>query len=196
MGGGKTTFEHQKHEPIRIVPHPRTLRKAREQVKYMVIDGTSSRRIRNYLHRWVTWWAMTSKTWQYQELLQWFIDVCWHEPTAHYAAGLSQLHFKRSHTELFSDFGCCCISSASLMFLCDISMPKRIRVARRVQPNLAPPKYSTIEIKTRTIRGIMRRPIKWLYRPSFYGSKRAYLILSLSSPLHQGFHRKFFLFLA
>ena len=30
-GGGKTTFDHQK-EPIRIVPHPRTLRKAREHI--------------------------------------------------------------------------------------------------------------------------------------------------------------------
>lgn len=29
--------------------------------------------------------AMTSETWQYQELLQGFIDVYWQEPTAHYA---------------------------------------------------------------------------------------------------------------
>ena len=64
----------------------------------MVIDGTSSRRTRNYLHRWVMWWAMTSETWQYQELLQWFIDVCWHEQTAAYAAGLHQLHVKELHT--------------------------------------------------------------------------------------------------
>lgn len=42
-------------EPPRIVPHSRTLRKAREQVKYMVFDGVSPRRIRNYLHQWVTW---------------------------------------------------------------------------------------------------------------------------------------------
>src|SRR5207247_10702838 len=82
MGGGKTTFDHKKHEPMRIVPHPRTMRKAREQVKYMVIDGTSSCRIRNYLRRWVMWWTMTSNTWEYQELLQRFIDVCWHEQTA------------------------------------------------------------------------------------------------------------------
>lgn len=98
MGGGKTVFEHQQHEQIRIVPHARTLRKAREQVKQMVITGTSSRRIRHYLHRWVTWWAMTSNTWQYQELLRWFIDVCWHLPATHYATGLRQLHFKRLHT--------------------------------------------------------------------------------------------------
>ena len=46
---GKTGSEHQTCEPIRMVPHPRTLRKAREQVKSMVIDGFSSRRIKNYL---------------------------------------------------------------------------------------------------------------------------------------------------
>ena len=105
MGGGKTVFEHQKHESIRIVPHPRTLRKAREQVKQMVNDGFLSKRIRRYLHRWVAWWAQTSGTWQYQELLRWFMDVCWHEPTAHYAAGLSELHFKRSHTQPVSVLG-------------------------------------------------------------------------------------------
>ena len=38
MGGGKTT-EETKPLANRIVPHPRTLRKAREQVKQMVIDG-------------------------------------------------------------------------------------------------------------------------------------------------------------
>jgi hypothetical protein len=60
MLGGKRPSNYQMHEPVRIVPHPRTLRKAREQVKSMVIDEASPRRIRNYLHRWVIWWAMTS----------------------------------------------------------------------------------------------------------------------------------------
>jgi len=94
MGGGKTISEHQKSELIRLVPHPRTLRKAREQVKYMVIDGLSARRTRNYLHRWIAWWVGTSKTWVYQELLQCFMDVCWHKQTADYAVGLYQLHLK------------------------------------------------------------------------------------------------------
>lgn len=82
-GGGKTESEHQKREQVCIVPHPRTLRKAREQVRVMVLDGLSAQRIRSYLHRWVAWWATTSNTWQYQELLQWFMDVCWHETTRH-----------------------------------------------------------------------------------------------------------------
>lgn len=75
-GGGKTTIEHQVSELMRIEPHPRTLRKAREQIKSMVIDGISFRRIRNYLHLWTTWWVRTAG-WQYQKLLCWFIDACW-----------------------------------------------------------------------------------------------------------------------
>ena len=61
----------------RIVPHPRTLRKAREQVKQMVIDGVSPHRIRSYLHRWAMWWVRTTQSWQYQELIEWFLNVCW-----------------------------------------------------------------------------------------------------------------------
>lgn len=80
-----------------IAPHPRTLRKAREQVKHMVIDEVSPRRIRSYLHRWVAWWQNTSDT-HYQELLQRFIDACWHERATHYAAALYQLHINKSHT--------------------------------------------------------------------------------------------------
>lgn len=62
----------------------------------MVIDGTSTRRIRNYLDRFVVWWVHTSGTWTYQELLEWFLDVCWQQEIAAYAAGLSQLHLNKS----------------------------------------------------------------------------------------------------
>lgn len=58
---GLTRIEHQN-----IVPHPRTLRKAREQIKQLVTSGTSSQRIRRYLHRWTTWWVKASETWHYQ----------------------------------------------------------------------------------------------------------------------------------
>lgn len=44
--------------------------------------------------------TMTSNTWQYQQLLQRFIDVCWHEQPAAYAAGLYQLHVKEIHTSV------------------------------------------------------------------------------------------------
>jgi hypothetical protein len=76
-------------EPNRIVPHPRTLRKAREQVNQMVKDEVSLPRITNYLHRWGTWWVRTSESWDYQELLRWFINACWdRSPAAGFAAGL------------------------------------------------------------------------------------------------------------
>ena len=100
MGGGKTVSDHQKHELTRIVPHPRTLRKAREQVKQMVLDGTSSRRIRRYLNRFCAWWVNASDTWHYQEFLQWFLEVCWDKSAAEYATALSQLQFNKLHTEI------------------------------------------------------------------------------------------------
>lgn len=95
MGGGNRLSDHQLHEQTQVVPHPRTLRKAREQVKHMVIDEVSPRRIRNYLHRWAAWWVKTSDAWQYQELLQWFIDVCWNTQVTAYAHSVSQLYFNK-----------------------------------------------------------------------------------------------------
>lgn len=99
MGGGKTLSEHQKPELARIVPHPRTLRKAREQVKYMVIDGVSLRRIRNYLHRWITWWVRTVESWQYRELLQWFADVCREAMVVPIATALLHQHIRHAISE-------------------------------------------------------------------------------------------------
>ena len=88
--GGETDIatDHQTPAQAIIVPHPRTLRKAREQIKQMVIDGLSARRIRSYLHRWATWWVRTAQSWQYQELLEWFLNVCWDFTPAAYATGL------------------------------------------------------------------------------------------------------------
>ena len=90
LGGGETNVATDHQEPAldRIVPHPRTLRKARENVKAMVNSGVSPCRIRSYLHRWSTWWVGTAQIWQYQELLEWFLQVCWDLKPAAYAAGL------------------------------------------------------------------------------------------------------------
>ena len=67
-GGGKN-ISSALPEPVRIVPHPRTMRKAREQIKWMVHDGFSIQSIRRYLHRFVLWWVNTSDLWTYDELL-------------------------------------------------------------------------------------------------------------------------------
>lgn len=51
LGGGNNNsliVEEENPEQISIVPHPRTLRNAREQVRLMVIDGFSTPRIRSY----------------------------------------------------------------------------------------------------------------------------------------------------
>lgn len=105
---GKTLFHHQQHEPVRILPHPRTLRKARENVKWMVNDGVSLLKTRNYLHRFVHWWANTSSVWQYEELLKWFMDACWEQPPAAIAAWLLQRATLR-RTE--SSHGCCPVAA-------------------------------------------------------------------------------------
>jgi hypothetical protein len=88
MGGGKSTIERQENEAIRICPHPRTLRKAREQVKRMVSDGVSLRRIRSYLHRFAVWWSKTVSVWRYCEMLTWFMEACWDINLAAVAEGL------------------------------------------------------------------------------------------------------------
>lgn len=88
MGGGKINSEHQMHEPMRIVPHARTIRKAREQVKAMVKDGISAQKISRYLHRFVLWWVKTSIIWTYEELLDAFIQSCWENQLAKFAYSL------------------------------------------------------------------------------------------------------------
>jgi len=65
----------------------------------MVIDGVSLQRIKNYLHLFTQWWVNVSCTWQYDELLQWFIESCWNIYPAAYAAGLLQRQFNKLRTE-------------------------------------------------------------------------------------------------
>lgn len=83
----------------RIVPHPRTLRNAREQVKQMVASGLSSLRAMSYLSQWVSWWAQTAKSWTKHELLTWFIDTCWDE-SAKEVASMLLLRLDGAHAAL------------------------------------------------------------------------------------------------
>jgi len=76
-GGGSVFFEHQTQEPLHLVPHARTLRKARENLKWMVNDGVSRLKTRNYLHRYVIWWVRTAEIWTYEALLTSYIQSCW-----------------------------------------------------------------------------------------------------------------------
>ena len=101
LGGGKAmlTTDHQTPALDRIVPHPRTLRKARESVSQMVNTGVSPRRIRSYLYRWSTWWVRTSEIWIKQDLLVWFLEVCRDPVPAAYAAGLYYDDVKKSHID-------------------------------------------------------------------------------------------------
>ena len=91
-----------------MAPHPRTLRKARSQVKRMVEDGVSPRKITGYLHRWVMWWVRTTDNWHYHELLEWFLNVCWDFEPAAYAAGLlihAQFEITKDQGKVSEDSG-------------------------------------------------------------------------------------------
>jgi hypothetical protein len=56
----------------------------------MVDTGFYTQRVRSYLRKWALWWATTTSTWQFAELLHWFIESCWELPPAAIAAGLLQ----------------------------------------------------------------------------------------------------------
>lgn len=79
-----------------MVPHSRTLRKAREQVKCMVADEASPRQIRNYLARWAQWWVNATNIWSKNKLIQWFCNACLNDRPAGYAAGLLLPAFRES----------------------------------------------------------------------------------------------------
>lgn len=72
-----------------MVPHARTLRKARDNIGLMVIDGVSLRRVMKYLCHWCSWWRRTvASDWSIEELLQWLLDSCWRpHPAITYIAG-------------------------------------------------------------------------------------------------------------
>ncbi len=91
ISGGEPSNEQIQHVPQCIVPHARTLRKAREQVKVMVATGFSTRRIRSYLKKWAIWWVMTSATWSIEEMLHEYIKSCWDYNLRRFATGISTL---------------------------------------------------------------------------------------------------------
>jgi hypothetical protein len=65
----------------------------------MVTIGISTNRIRRYLHKFLLWWAKTSGTWTYHELIDWFIKSCWDINPAAHAAGLLKRYFTKLLTE-------------------------------------------------------------------------------------------------
>jgi hypothetical protein len=86
------------HEPGRIVPHPRTIRNAREQVKCMVADEVSLPKIKSYLVRWSQWWARTSCEWSTKELIHWYLKSYRKDDPANSAAAVFLDYIKKSNT--------------------------------------------------------------------------------------------------
>ena len=73
------------------------MRKARLQVQLMVHTGFSTRRIRNYLHRFLLWWVTTTNTWHYEELIKWFCEACFDKSPRDYGTGLLCQYVTKSH---------------------------------------------------------------------------------------------------
>lgn len=99
LGGGKnnsTSPNPNYSEQIDIVPHTRTMRNAREQVRLMVIDGFSTSRIRSYLSAWLRWWVRTSQSWNHQSLLSQFIHSCYDAKIAGIAIELLLTNYGKS----------------------------------------------------------------------------------------------------
>lgn len=67
---------------IRITPHARTLRKARENVRLMVAEQVSPAQIKRYFVQWARWWVKTANTWDFQSLVVEFIGTCWQKAPA------------------------------------------------------------------------------------------------------------------
>ena len=57
-------------------------------MKLMVQDGFSNLQIKSYLRRYCYWWVNATETWNYQQLLNWFINACWDHGIASIARGL------------------------------------------------------------------------------------------------------------
>ena len=96
---GEYLLQNQTLGASHIVPHPRTLHKAREQVKWMVADGVSRPKIKNYLVRWLCWWVRTSGTWKHKELSNQYIESCWNPAAAENATEFLQ-HYLTSSRNL------------------------------------------------------------------------------------------------
>ena len=92
---------HHQQAALRMIPHARTLRKAREQMKSMVTDGVSPRQIRKYFARWIQWWNKTVDDWHTNKLIQWFCHACFDIVPAAYAAGLLLRQIRESRTGIF-----------------------------------------------------------------------------------------------
>jgi len=72
--------KHKQPVALRITPHARTLRKARENLRLMIADQVSPAKIKRYFVQWARWWVKTANTWVFQSLVEEFIRTCWQEP--------------------------------------------------------------------------------------------------------------------
>ncbi len=65
----------------------------------MVVDGVSLCQIKNYLSRWVYWWVRTSSFWNYNELVNRYIESYWDPAAQNMAMGFFQHNVTILHTD-------------------------------------------------------------------------------------------------
>src|SRR3990167_11307716 len=103
MGGGKSLNNQSSQAAMRLVPHARTLRKARIQVQLMVTDGDSHQHIKRYLNHFFRWWTKTVDNWKVEELMIQFLRVCWDARVAAYVASLLYKQFTQCGSDETTD---------------------------------------------------------------------------------------------
>ena len=115
---------------FRCDPHPRTLRKAREQIKVLVNDEASPSRIRTYWLCFLRWWTNTCPSWSVESFVSEFFERCW-DPRDHCDR---EIHSKGSYrfTGRGISVGCRLVSWQSTE-----SLLKKCRTARRRTRNPA-----------------------------------------------------------
>ena len=94
-GGGKLNQRSPEEPKIALqqLPHARSFRHAREQVKWMINDGLSAKKIQTYLLRWARWWVRTVSTWQVLGLIQEFQERCFDNYLKKFVEALIQERF-------------------------------------------------------------------------------------------------------
>ena len=64
----------------------------------MVADQVSPAKIMRYFVQWARWWVKTANTWDFQTLVEQFINTCWQPETASIAAAARSRYFTELNT--------------------------------------------------------------------------------------------------
>ena len=72
------------------------LRKARENIRWMVVGGLCANQIRSYFLNGARWWTKVVSTWTLANLIEQFISRCWVFTPIDIAISVSTLYLTES----------------------------------------------------------------------------------------------------